>query len=98
MWRKAHIEHLAKKKFEFVQGDVQDRMLLESIFEKCTIDAVVHFAGLKAVAESVIKPLQYYRNNVYASLVLLETMQRYKVEQIIFSSSTTVYGNPQYLP
>lgn len=95
---KSRIEHLANKEFEFVLGDVQDKTVLVSIFKKYKVDTVVHFAGLKAVAASVAKPLHYYRNNVYASLVLLETMQSYKVENIIFSSSATVYGTPQYLP
>ena len=80
------------------QGDIRDRALLQKIFKTHKIDAVMHFAGLKAVAESMQKPLQYYNNNVAGSIILLEEMQQAGIKTIIFSSSATVYGNPETLP
>lgn len=82
----------------FVQGDIRDGSLLERVLTEYAIDAVVHFAGLKAVGESVAQPLAYYHNNVYGSLCLLQAMQKVGVKQLVFSSSATVYGEPQYLP
>lgn len=93
-----HIETIAQSHFQFIEGDIRDKSLLESIFKQYQIDTVIHFAGLKAVAESVASPLRYYDNNVYGSLVLLEAMQEHRIQNIIFSSSATVYGEPQYLP
>lgn len=82
----------------FVQGDIRDRDLLSRLFKKYPIDAVIHFAGLKAVGDSVRHPETYYDNNVLGSLVLMETMLDAGVKRLVFSSSATVYGDPQYLP
>jgi UDP-glucose 4-epimerase len=82
----------------FVQGDVRDRDCLDRIFKAHNILAVMHFAGLKAVGESVDKPLQYYDNNVVGSLVLLAAMHRAGVRNLVFSSSATVYGDPVSVP
>ena len=79
---------------EFVLGDVRERHLLRSIFSSHRIDAVIHFAGVKAVAESVATPLNYYDNNVYGSMVLVEEMARANLKTLVFSSSATVYGDP----
>ena len=75
-----------------------DRDALEAIFEKEKIDAVIHFAGLKAVGESVAKPLEYYYNNITGTLVLCDVMRKHGVKKIIFSSSATVYGDPAFVP
>lgn len=93
-----HIETIAQSHFQFIEGDIRNKSLLKRIFEQYQIDTVIHFAGLKAVAESVASPMRYYDNNVYGSLVLLEVMQEYGIQKMIFSSSATVYGEPQYLP
>lgn len=82
----------------FYEGNVQNEQLLISIFEKHQIDAVIHFAGLKAVGESVEKPLEYYQNNLDSTLVLLKVMKKYNVNKIIFSSSATVYGSNNQVP
>jgi len=82
----------------FVEGDVRDTDLLDKIFTSHSIDAVIHFAGLKAVGESVDKPLEYYDNNVNGSLKLFNSMRKHDVKTIIFSSSATVYGDPVELP
>ena len=82
----------------FYQGDIRDRELLRRIFAEHTIQSVIHFAALKAVGESVKKPLEYYSNNVSGSLILLEEMQRAGVKSIVFSSSATVYGDPDTVP
>lgn len=79
-------------------ADMLDRDALESIFEKEKIDAVIHFAGLKAVGESVAKPLEYYYNNITGTLVLCDVMRKHGVKKIIFSSSATVYGDPAFVP
>lgn len=92
------IEHITGKRPEFVVGDVRDRQLLRSVFNNHQIDSVIHFAGLKAVGESVQKPLEYYDNNVTGSLVLLEEMARAGVKTLVFSSSATVYGDPASVP
>jgi len=86
------------EKIPFFQGDIRDRELLQKIFGTHKIDAVIHFAGLKAVGESIQKPLQYYNNNIAGTITLLEEMQQAAVKTIIFSSSATVYGNPKKLP
>lgn len=83
---------------KFLVGDVRDRSLLRSIFSNNKITSVIHFAGLKAVGESVKKPLEYYDNNIAGSLVLFEEMARASVKQIVFSSSATVYGDPASVP
>lgn len=82
----------------FIQGDIRDRACLDHIFREHRIDAVLHFAGLKAVGESVEKPLEYYDNNVTGSLVLLAAMQQAGVNNLVFSSSATVYGDPASVP
>ena len=82
----------------FYQGDICDRELLRRIFAEHDIQSVIHFAALKAVGESVKKPLEYYSNNVSGSLILLEEMQRAGVKSIVFSSSATVYGDPDTVP
>ena len=82
----------------FYKGDVCDKPFLQKVFAEHDFDAVIHFAGLKAVGESVAKPLLYYHNNIDSSLVLCETMQETSVRKLIFSSSATVYGEPEELP
>ena len=83
---------------EFVVGDIRDRQLLRSVFNNHSISAVIHFAGLKAVGESVAMPLAYYDNNVSGSIVLFEEMARAGVKTLVFSSSATVYGDPASVP
>lgn len=92
------VEKLINRKIEFVQGDIRDKNSLDETFSKYDIDSVIHFAGLKAVGESVEKPLEYYDNNVNGTLVLLEVMKKYNCKKIVFSSSATVYGDPQTTP
>lgn len=82
----------------FVKGDVRDTELLASTLAAHSVDAVIHFAGLKAVGESVEKPVEYYANNVQGAISLLHAMQSVQVKTLVFSSSATVYGEPQYLP
>lgn len=83
---------------EFVQGDIRDAPLLDTLFTSHAIRAVLHFAGLKAVGESTAMPLAYYDNNIHGSVQLLQAMQRAQVRTMVFSSSATVYGDPQKLP
>lgn len=92
------IKKITNKDFKLYEGNVEDKKLLEKIFEENKIDAVIHFAGLKAVGESVKKPLLYYRNNIDSTINLLEVMQKYNVLKLVFSSSATVYGKPDTLP
>ena len=92
------VEELTGKKTIFVQGDIRDHTILELLFSKHDINAVIHFAGLKAVGESVEKPLNYYNNNVYGTLTLCEAMKKFGVKNLVFSSSATVYGDPIELP
>ena len=92
------IEKITSRRPDYVVGDVRDRALLRSIFNNHKIDWVIHFAGLKAVGESVRKPLEYYENNVSGSLVLLEEMACAEVKSLVFSSSATVYGDPASVP
>lgn len=92
------VEEITHKKVKFYETDLLDRAGLEKIFQKESIDAVIHFAGLKAVGESVQKPLEYYSNNLTGSLTLCDVMRKYGVKNIIFSSSATVYGNPAFIP
>ncbi|CDG84595.1 UDP-glucose 4-epimerase GalE [Janthinobacterium agaricidamnosum] len=89
---------IAGKRFEFIEGDVRDRAAVEAVFSAQRIDAVIHFAGLKAVGESVQQPLRYYDNNVTGSLVLFESMAKFGVKTLVFSSSATVYGDPASVP
>ena len=86
------ITAIAKKPVQFYQGDIRDRAGLDRLFEAENIDAVIHFAGLKAVGESVAKPLEYYDNNITGTLTLLESMRAHGVRRMVFSSSATVYG------
>lgn len=90
------IEEITSKKVFFVEGDIRDEFSLEKAIIGC--DAVIHFAGLKAVGESVEKPLDYYDNNVYGTLCLLRVMKKNNIKKLVFSSSATVYGNPKFLP
>lgn len=92
------VEQITRSTIPFVQGDIRDRACLDSIFRQYHIDAVIHFAGLKAVGESVQKPIEYYDNNVSGSLTLLEAMRDAGVFTIVFSSSATVYGDPAEIP
>lgn len=94
----SRIEALTGKQPTFYQGDVRDEAFLDSVFAKHEIQAVIHFAGLKAVGESVVKPLEYYDNNVNGSLVLARSMRKAGVKSIVFSSSATVYGDPDIVP
>jgi UDP-glucose 4-epimerase len=82
----------------FVKGDVRNTELLASTLASYSIDAVIHFAGHKAVGESVEKPVEYYANNIQGTISLLQAMRSVQVKTIVFSSSATVYGEPQYLP
>ena len=93
-----NIEKITNKQVQFVEGDVRDKNLLRTIFKNNKIAAVIHFAGLKAVGESVEKPLLYYQNNLDSTLNLCEIMNEFNVKKLIFSSSATVYGNPVKLP
>lgn len=92
------VEKITGKSVVFYEKDVRDKKALEKIFKKHAIDWVIHFAGLKAVGESVKKPVEYYDNNLVSTLVLLEVMKEYGVKNIVFSSSATVYGDPAELP
>ena len=94
----ARVEQIAGKKVRFYKVDVRDAAALEQIFAENAIDWVIHFAGLKAVGESVAKPLEYYDNNLGSTLTLLEEMRKRGVKKIVFSSSATVYGTPEKLP
>ncbi|MFT5558616.1 MAG: UDP-glucose 4-epimerase [Psychromonas sp.] len=92
------IEALTQKRPVFYSGDIRDQSLLERIFSEHHIDSVIHFAGLKSVGESVQKPLDYYDNNVNGSLVLARAMRKACVKSLVFSSSATVYGDPEIVP
>ena len=92
------VEELVGSKIPFFEVDLRDANTLQGIFEKYSIDAVIHFAGYKAVGESVEKPLLYYSNNVSASVTLIEKMVEHHVSNIVFSSSCTVYGKPDSVP
>lgn len=92
------VKQITGKSVTFYQGDVLDRALLKRIFAEHKIESVIHFAGLKAVGESVAKPIEYYRNNVEGSLTLLDEMRQAGVFNFVFSSSATVYGDPEIIP
>ena len=94
----ARIEQLTGKSIPFVEGDVRDQALLQQTLEEHGCDGVVHFAGLKAVGESVAQPVLYYANNVQGTISLLQAMAGASVRSLVFSSSATVYGEPKYLP
>lgn len=92
------VEKIIGKKVTFVKADVRDREAMDKVFKDNKIDAVIHFAGLKAVGESCVKPLEYYENNMNATFVLLDVMRQNGCKNIIFSSSATVYGDPAIIP
>ena len=92
------VEQITGKKVTFYKTDMLDREGVKKIFDNEKIDAVIHFAGLKAVGESVHKPIEYYHNNMTGTLILCDEMRNHGVKNIIFSSSATVYGNPAQIP
>ena len=92
------IKEITKKDFKFYEVDILNKEKLETVFEENDIEVVVHFAGLKAVGESVQKPIEYYHNNITGTLVLLDLMRKYNCKKIVFSSSATVYGSPKTVP
>ena len=92
------IKTITNKNFKFYEGDCADKNILTKIFNENKIDAVMHFAGFKAVGESVKNPLKYYNNNLISTITLLEVMNEYNCKKLVFSSSATVYGNPKKLP
>lgn len=92
------IEKITGKKVKLYEADLLDRQAMEKIFDENKIDAVIHFAGLKAVGESVSIPLKYYHNNITGTLILCEVMAKHNVKKIVFSSSATVYGSPKTVP
>ena len=92
------IKEITKKDFKFYEVDLLDKEKLETVFKENNIEVVIHFAGLKAVGESVQKPIEYYHNNITGTLVLLELMKKYNCKKIVFSSSATVYGAPKTVP
>lgn len=94
----ARVEKITGKPVKFYKADILDRAALNEIFEKETIDSCIHFAGLKAVGESVAKPWEYYENNIAGTLTLVDVMRQHGVKNIIFSSSATVYGDPAMIP
>ncbi|MCI7263556.1 MAG: UDP-glucose 4-epimerase GalE [Otoolea sp.] len=92
------VEEITGKKIKFYEADLLHRTAVEEVFESEHIDSVIHFAGLKAVGESVAKPLEYYHNNITGTLILCDVMRKHGVKNIIFSSSATVYGDPAFIP
>lgn len=92
------VEAIVDKPIPFVEGDIRDAALLDRLFREHTIESVIHFAGLKAVGESTEIPLDYYENNVWGTVNLLQVMKRHDVTNIVFSSSATVYGDPHTVP
>ena len=94
----SRVEQITGKRPAFVEGDIRDRACLDQLFTGYDIESVIHFAGLKAVGESVEKPLMYYQNNVEGSLTLFEVMAEHNCKKIVFSSSATVYGDPESVP
>ncbi len=93
-----NIEKITGKKFDFYNIDIRDKENLKTALSKYKIDCCIHFAGLKAVGESVKMPLEYYNNNIYGALVLLDSMRKHNVFNFVFSSSATVYGDPKVVP
>ena len=94
----SRVKEITGKDITFYKVDILDRDDLENVFVENTIDAVIHFAGLKAVGESVQIPLHYYHNNITGTLILCEVMNKYNVKKMVFSSSATVYGMPESVP
>ena len=94
----SRVEKIVGQKIVVIEGDIRSREDLEKVFTQHSIDSVIHFAGLKAVGESVEKPLKYYDNNVNGTVILCEVMAKYNCKSIVFSSSATVYGDPHTVP
>ncbi len=94
----ARVEQITGKKVTLYEGDIRDGAVLNKIFAEHKIDWVIHFAGLKAVGESCAKPIEYYNNNLYGTLALIEAMRAHDCKKLVFSSSATVYGTPERLP
>lgn len=92
------VEEITGKKVTFYNADIRDKAAMDAVFDKEQVDAVIHFAGLKAVGESVVKPIEYYENNIAGTLNLCDSMRNHGVKNIIFSSSATVYGDPAFIP
>ena len=92
------VEQITGKKVTFYEADILDRDALNAIFDKEQIESVIHFAGYKAVGESVHKPIEYYYNNITGTLILCDVMRKHNVKNIVFSSSATVYGDPAFIP
>ena len=92
------VEKITGKTVKFYEGDLLNREDVEKVFEQESIDSVIHFAGLKAVGESVAKPLEYYHNNITGTLILCDVMRQHGCKNIVFSSSATVYGDPAFVP
>ena len=92
------VEKITGQQIPFYETDIRDRAGLQKVFDEHSFDCCIHFAGLKAVGESVQKPLEYYENNISGTLVLLDVMRKAGCKNIIFSSSATVYGNPAVVP
>ncbi len=92
------VQSITAKSLQFIQGDLRIESDIDAVFSGHDIDAVIHFAGLKAVGESVEKPIAYYQNNLTGTINLIEAMQKHQVKNIVFSSSATVYGEPASLP
>ncbi len=92
------VEKIVNKNIDVIDGDIRDKISLQKVFDKYEIDSVIHFAGLKAVGESVEKPLEYYDNNIGGTLALCEVMRDNGCKKIVFSSSATVYGDPKSVP
>ena len=92
------VEKIINKEILFEEGDIRDKVTLQKLFSKYKIDSVIHFAGFKAVGESVEKPIEYFDNNVNGTLILLSVMKQFNCKKIVFSSSATVYGDPKTTP
>ena len=92
------VEQITGKKVTFYEADILDRDALNAIFDKEQVESVIHFAGYKAVGESVRKPIEYYYNNITGPLILCDVMRKHNVKNIVFSSSATVYGDPAFIP
>ena len=92
------LESILNVKIPFYKIDCLDKESMEEVFKKENIDGIIHFAGYKAVGESCLKPLMYYRNNLDSTFTLLELMEKYGVKNLVFSSSATVYGVPEHVP
>ena len=94
----SYTDEIIGKSITFINGDIRDTQKLKEVFSSHTISSVIHFAGLKAVGQSVEQPLEYYDNNVLGTLRLLEVMKEFGCKKIVFSSSATVYGDPATTP